>query len=591
MSNSPGRGLSNRAPVARSQDFVRVRDLPVRGDGSYPANLAAELTRLCRTDGGAQRGVMLREVQAKALYDLGTYKQGFFPLRVGTGKTLLSFLAPRMVGAQRPLLLLPASLLEKTDREWRRASSDWKVSQQLRMMSYELLGRVSGANKLDLIKPDLIIADECHKLKNHRAAVTRRVERFMRANPRTMFVPMSGTIMKKSIKDFAHLLEWSHGQNSPLPLYQATLLEWAEALDEGVNPFQVRAPGVLLDLMPRGSVSDHPSDAEDDGQNRLARRIFQKRAVATAGIVVADTVDDFTGSLEIDALEYTPNETTDANFKILRETMCRPDGWALSEAMQAWAVARQLALGLHYAWDPAPPQEWLDARKQWAAFVRDTLASPRSAAAGIDSELQVANGVLRGEIPDEFGVLEHWRKIKPTFGINPKDVWHDDSALKVCAEWLAKHPRGIVWCEHQFFARTLSRITGVPYYGAQGLDAKGNFIEDHPSGSPVIASIAANCTGRNLQFKWSENLVTAPPSDSERWEQLIARTHRPGQTEDSVSVDVLVACREHLESIPRALASSDVKADMLGFSQKLRIADLVWPDGGPAAGRHGPRWA
>lgn len=579
-------GLANRAPVGRSADWNRVVALPVRTEKAYPANLIKELSRLCSTPEGIAAGVELREVQAKGLYDLGTYKQGFFPMRVGSGKTLVTFLAPRMVGAGRPLLLTKASLIEKTDREWRKAALHWKVHKQLPMRSYEFLGRVSGAEWIDRYKPDMIIADECQYLKNRRAAVTRRVERYMKANPKTIFVPLTGTMMKRTIKDFAHLLEWSHGQSSCLPLYVQTLLEWAEALDEGVNMFQQRAPGAMLDLMP----SDQTPSDEDE--NKTARRVFQKRLEATAGVVISDTKDDFTGSLLIEALEYTPNEVTDANFKILRETMCRPDGWALTEAMQVWAVARQLALGLHYEWDPAPPQEWLDARKQWAAFVRDTLADPASARAGLDSELQIANAVLRGDLEDEYGVLAHWQTLKPTFDINPKDVWHDDSALTACAEWIKTHPRGIVWTEHQFFARTLSRMTGVPYYGAQGLDAQGNLIDDpaNPYVGPIIASIAANCTGRNLQLRWHENLITAPAADSERNEQLIARTHRPGQTEDTVTVDVLVGCREHLESIPRALASSDIKKDLLGFTQKLRIADIVWPESGAGARRSGPRW-
>lgn len=579
-----GRGLANRAPVRSSPDFVRVRGLPVRdGDTAYPAGLVAELSRLCSTPAGAAKGVRLREVQAKALYDLGTYRQGFFPMRVGSGKTIVTFLGPRMVGAARPLLLTKAALIEKTDREWRRAAADWKVSQQLQMRSYEFLGRESGAQWLDRIKPDMILADECHFLKNRRAAVTRRVERYMKANPRTIFVPLTGTMMKKTIKDFAHLLEWSHGQSSCLPLYAASVIEWAEALDEGVNPFQRRQPGKLLDLMR----AFDPGPEGDD--NARARRVFQKRLESTAGVVISDTTEDFTGSLLIEPLEYAPNATTDDNFRILRDTMCRPDGWALTEAMQVWAVARQLALGLHYEWDPAPPQEWLDARKQWASFVRETLAHPSSDRAGIDSELQVANAVLRGDLEDEFGVLAHWQKLKPTFEVNPKDVWHDDSALLACEAWIKKHPRGIVWTEHQFFARTLARRANIPYYGAKGLTEQGAFIEDHTPGSPCIASIAANTTGRNIQAIFSDNLVTAPPSDSERWEQLIGRTHRTGQIDDTVNFDVLLGCREHLESIPRALSSSDVKKDLLGFSQKLRIADILWPESGVL--RRGPRWA
>ena len=558
-----------------------MRALPVRPDGSYPADLIRVVTDALRTPAGKQT---LRDVQAKALYDLSRYRQGFFPMRVGSGKTLVTFLAARVVGAQRPLLVLPAALIEKTDREWRHAAADWQVSQQLRMTSYQQLGRVSGADKLEVLKPDLLILDEGHRAKNPRAPVTRRLERYLKANPKTMVIVLSGTIMKKSIMDFSHLLEWTNKQQSPLPMYKDSLVEWAEALDEGVNVFQRRDPGVLLELFPSEAT---PPDAGGDA-NRQARVVFQKRLKATPGIVVSDTTEDFAGSLVVSALEYPVDSATEANFKTLRETMCRPDGWALAEAMHVWAVARQLALGLHYEWDPAPPELWMDARKSWAKFVREYIGTPEAVSRGFDSELQVANGVERGDIVDEFAVLEEWRKVRPTFGVNPKDVWHDDSALRACLAWIKAHPRGIVWCEHSFFARSLSRVAGIPYYGAQGKNGSGAFIEDHESG-PVIASIAANCTGRNLQYKWCDNLVTAPPSDSERWEQIIARTHRPGQTEDTVTVDVLIACREHLESVPRALASSDIKTDLLGFAQKLRIADLVWPD--MTKPRQGFRWA
>lgn len=583
MANAPvfgGRGF-HKPPVASSADYKRIRDLPARAENDYAPDLIAQVTKALRTAGGTQT---LRAVQAKALYDLATHRRLFAPMKVGSGKTLVTFLGPRVVNAKRPLLLTKASLIEKTEHEWRIAAKDWNIATHLKFMSYELLGRVSGANKLDVMLPDMILADEAHMLKNPRAAVTRRVARYMEAHPETIFVPLSGTIMKDSIKNFAHLMEWSHGQNACVPLYAATLQEWCEALDEGkgANAFTRRDPGVLLELYP-GAYDDNGAFGDDN--NRRARRVFQLRAKATPGVVVADAVDDYAGSLEIDALEYDVNAATEANFKTLRTTMCRPDGWALSEAVQVWAVARQLALGLHYEWDPKPPEEWLDARKQWAAFVRDFLATPWASRNGYDSELQVANGVLHGEVEDEYGLLNAWRAIKPTFEVNPKDVWHDDSALRVCAAWLKAHPKGIVWTEHQFFARELSRQTGVPYFGARGLDAKGNFIQD--ASGPVIASIAANSTGRNLQEKWNENLVTAPPTDSERWEQMIARTHRPGQVEDSVLVEVLVGCKEHLDSIPRALRSSQVKADMLGFEQKLKLADITWP---PETGRSGPRW-
>ena len=55
-----------------------------------------------------------------------------------------------------------------------------------------MLGLVQSAQKLDYIQPDLIIADECHLLKNHKAGRTRRVTRYMREHPETKFVGVSG---------------------------------------------------------------------------------------------------------------------------------------------------------------------------------------------------------------------------------------------------------------------------------------------------------------------------------------------------------------------------------------------------------------
>jgi hypothetical protein len=389
---------------------------------------------------------------------------------------------------------------------------------------------------------------------------------------------MSGTIMKHSLKDFTHLLAWSHRQGSPLPLAKDVATEWAEALDEGLNCMQHRSPGELLTIMP-GEDGGEGSDEE------RARRIFQVRLERTPGVVIADSADDYTGSLLISAAEYTPNRKTEENFEILRTQMTRPDGWALSEAMQVWAEARRLALGLHYTWDPLPPESWLQARKNWAKFVRDFLSSPKSERLGIDSEFQTMNEVLKGHVEDEYGTLEAWRRLRPTFAVNSCPVWHDDTALKACTTWLEGHPKGIVWVEHRFFGDALARMSGRSYFREQGLDAKGAFIED--ADGPIIASIAANSTGRNLQHKWCDNLITAPAADSERWEQLLGRTFRKGQVEDTVTAEVLVGCKEHAESIPRALSSADVKKDLLGFSQVIRLADVDWPD---FKGQTGFRW-
>jgi hypothetical protein len=308
----------------------------------------------------------------------------------------------------------------------------------------------------------------------------------------------------------------------------------------------------------------------------LARQAFQRRLLQTPG-VVATPGDQVACSLYISAIPLACNDATEANFKTLRTLWETPTGLALTEAVDVWRHARELSLGLHYEWDPPAPSEWLNARRTWAAFVRETLRYSRT----LDTELQVANAVRSGEIQSDE--LNEWALIRPSFTPNPVPRWHDESALAACQAWL-KHP-GIVWCEHTFFAEELAKRSGCPYYGARGETSDGATIED--AHGPIIASVAANSTGRNLQ-RWHRNLVTSCPSTATTWEQLIGRTHRDGQAADEVTVDVLVGCFEHLNGMAQARESAQMALDMMGQPQKLLLADMDWPDVSPGMGY---RWA
>jgi hypothetical protein len=146
--------------------------------------------------------------------------------------------------------------------------------------------------------------------------------------------------------------------------------------------------------------------------------------------------------------------------------------------------------------------------------------------------------------------------------------------------------RGIVWCEHVFFARRLAQLTGATYYGANGLSDSGESITVVEPGKPIIASIQANATGRNLQM-FSSNLITSCPTSAATMEQLVGRTHRDGQEADEVTVDILLGCREHGDAFQRALDGARAAADVLGHDQKLLLSDVVMPD---ISSRRGPLW-
>lgn len=537
-----------------TSDLSRVKALPRRVVSPQDlASIADEMTEAFRTPNGTMR---LNTVQGLTLKELGDVGGAFGAIGVGGGKTLITLLAPVVVGAKRPILVIPASLRDKTERERRALSKHFPVALHMRIVSYEELGRVAAAKLLETHNPDMLVFDECHRVKNRKAGVTRRVARFIHDHPDVTVAAFSGTVIKKSIKDFAHILRWCLKRGAPVPMTQEETDEWAAILDP--NTFSGVAPGRFLDLGPAG-------DSEDIQEQ--ARTVFRSRLTETPGVIVHDS-PDVNASLSIVGLRYDTNPVTDDNFRKLRTLMEAPTGWTFSEAIIAWQLGRQLSLGLHYEFDPLAPKDWLAARKAWAQFVRKVLSRSRT----YDTELQVANAVIAGDLVSPE--LDAWRKMRPTFEPNSVPVWHDDSALDVCEEWMAKGP-GIVFCAHEFFARALAKRTGAPYYGAGGLDSKENPIEAEDGSRAIIASLQANGTGRNLQA-FSRGLLTAVPPGADGLEQTIGRMHRQGQASDEVEYTVLLGCAEHLKAFWDAHEGSKAIEQMTGAKFKVtNCADLI----------------
>lgn len=546
--------------------------------------------------------MVLKPVQAVALYEFQKYGGLVGHLRVGSGKTLVSLLAPIILGIQNYALIVPASLREKTNRERVKYSQHWKLPQTFRIWSYEELGRVQGANILTTFKPQLLILDEAHKAKNRKAGVVRRLIRYMQEFPDTKVIVMSGTLLRNSIEDFGHLSAWALKQGSPLPLDIGTLKEWAEALEDPESFLSVQHPGALMSL-PGGD------DADDERQQ--VRQKVQSRMLETPG-VVGSRGEQVSASLYLKPVTYPTNSHTGDNFKRLRTLWETPDGYGISEAVILWKTARELALGFHYITvsekaykefaksssrsvynrtmspegrkefeaflaEARPPEEWLGPRREWAKFVRDVLSDSRT----LDTEKQVALACAAGQLRTrEFHA---WRSVRESFDAYQLAVWHDDSALKVCEEWAKKAENGIIWAEHRFFARELAKRTGLPYFGLGGLNSKGEAIDDSSSMAKypvVIASISSNATGRNLQ-RYNDNLVVSVPTNGMTWEQMLGRTHRDGQQADTVNVDVFLGCREHYEAIPRAIRQAEAIRDTVGEEQKLLLCDVDWPSVSP----------
>jgi len=584
--------------VPDTGELRRILSLPRRPLDSGEA-LAEQITRAFRTPWGTMK---LRPVQAQLLAEVHQKGGAFAPIAAGQGKTLCSLLAPDFAGAKRPLLIVPAALVEKTKREFRTLAKHWQCLHPDRytIISYETLSRANASAKLDsqgrivrpglleTLRPDLIVFDEVHKVRNKKAAVTRKVTRFLKEHPGIKVVAMSGTLTKRSLRDYSHIARWALGKGSPVPQTDNDLEAWAACLDEKVASFQRVKPGALRLLDP--SIDRESVDDENLGK---ARRAYQSRLVETPGVVA--TIDGALGTaLRISPLDAVQDDAIDEAFKTLRTKWETPDGQDFADALSLYRYARQLSLGIYQIWNPRPPDEWLNARKAWNSACREILKTNRR---GLDSELQVIRAVALGLYPEASDALTQWRAVKGQYDPekNKETRWISDSAVKAAQKWIGEQDApAIVWCEHTEFARGLARATGMSYYGAGGVDSKGRAIEEHSTEGAggeahIIASVQSNGTGRNLQ-KWSRNLIMSAPPNGAQYEQLLARTHRPGQEDDEVLVSLYLGCWEAIAGIHQARRDCLYTLDTFGSAMRLCYADWLMPEVSEIEARASWRW-
>ena len=582
------RGPSWKKSVPETPELRRILSIPRREWTEAEAQeLAIQMTELLKTPKGT---MTLRPFQAVGLHDLCAYGGLVGMGRVGVGKTLLSFLSPYVCEAHRPLLMHPANLREKTLRDVYFYKDHWEISSMMDMQSYELLARSNQSYYLDVTKPDLIVCDEAHHLKNTKAAVTRRLKRYLEAcrsdkpeyadYPKNVkLVLLSGTFTNRSIKEYWHLLKWVLPRDQvPLPLELAELELWSLCLDEKVKPGQRVSVGALEKFF-----NDEERALQAEGKDlSAARRAYGRRLVQTPGVVA--TTETFSGSqLTITDLQLTLPVVVKEAFHKLRGDWKLPDDEEISDGMLAAKAAKELALGFYYRWNPWPPEDWVEARREWCQFVRRTLSRNKL---NLDTEEQVKNAVMEGLYPSEK--LKAWLAVKDTFEINVEAVWLSDFAVDAAVDWARKR-KGIVWVHHSAFGKRLEKKSGIPYYGEGGFSSDGKFIENHPVGTPLIASIKANKEGKNLQG-WARNLVCHPPSSGSWWEQMIGRTHRDGQQAALVTFEMFASCIEHYQAFERACGDAMYTQDSTPMVQKLLYADIDVPSPEDAELLIGEEW-
>lgn len=498
---------------------------------------------------------VLNPLQNAALYWAMKQKGLLGVLPVGAGKTLVSVLAPLALGARRPLLLIPPTMLTPFHKEKEKIAKHFKVPSTLYVVPYSQLSVASSTKLLeDDIKPDLIIADEVHNLRNPDAARTRRFLRYIRQYPHTMLIGLSGTMTSRGLRDYAHISEAALKSGSPIPMKALELLAWSACLDADGDPRD-------SDWSIFRRFDEDIEDADLETMREQARASFQKRLISTPGVVTGSE-QSVKSSLILNRIELSVPEAVHEALDNLRKTWCRPDGEELQSALDFARCALQLSQGFFLYWDwkdGVVDWEWMNARSKWHRVVREVLQENQS---GIDSPLLVFRATESGVISDPYAreALEGWKKVRDRPQPPTAVTWLDTYVVEAAMEWMKKHPNGLVW-QRDSAIEQMFRSLGVPVYGA------GETPDDDGVGK--VVSIQSHGTGLNLQTKHSKNLIISFPSSGKTVEQLIGRTHRQGQTEDEVTVDYFAPTQETKDCVNKAIRDATYIQQTTQVPQKL----------------------
>lgn len=539
--------LIQRAGVPPTPDLKRVLALPQRTWENDPETEEAieVLTHYLRAPGGSwvllpQQAVLLREA-----HDLEGAIGG---LKVGEGKTPISFLLPTVMESKCSVLLLPGSLARKggkTDLEFRELAKQFVPPEGLHLLTYDALSDNKNEDVLEELQPDLIIPDEGHELAGlHHSRVpgcVRRVERYLEAHPTTRFVPMSGTMVEdRPMSKYHHLMRWSIGEGMPLPLDWSDAVTWSRALDAEVPMSQRMNLGAL----------------ECFGKTREeAFKGCFERIRSTPGVVITREAN-VAASLQIELIEGPNPCREQINAAWAGKD---PDGNPLDE-YDAPRMIAELEQGFWYEPDPRPPQRWLDYRRRYKQHETMMLEARMP---GLDTPLQVEQHASRA---GNIEVYNDWAAIRDTYKYNRITRWVSYDVI----DFIVKHvkPGTIIWTYHRAPGELMAKRHGLRFFDKLASDSKGPI--ESAAGETCVASIVSCSTGRNLQQWWYHNFYTTmPPYDL--LEQSLGRTHRQGQKADTVFAAFLA----HTQLLKKKIANLRQQAREGSGTARLCLADWV----------------
>jgi len=495
-----------------------------------------------------------------------------------THNTLPCELLPVVCKAKRAVLILPAGLRNKTLADRRSYAGVWRTaSPPPRMISREELALDANAYLLRDINPDLIIIDEAHRLSNPKAAAVRRIDRFIREKRAAgkaaglawpygvTVVALTGTLTRKTIMGYWHILRWCLGDKAPVPATRIEAEQWAAVLDEGTPRSGFRpSPG------PLGATVEE------------ARAWYLDRLEHTPGVMLIDedSAVDRNGKpipLMVRVKPFAVDcPDIDEAFDRLRTRWESPSGEPVTDALSLNRIEGQLGCGYYTYWKPPPPPEWLEARREVAAFIRKRIAETSHASKPLDTDKQVLSAHR------DHPAVKAWRKVKHKF--NPtkasRVAWLSDATVNAAARWIARNDAAgrvcVVWALGVELGKRIAKAARVPYYGREGTDATtGRDLHAADPKRSMVCSWKANMQGFNLQAWAHQGILQSPPS-AQYVEQIAGRAHRfdPTFKLKAVHITILATSGGAVDDFRKALREARFAKSTVKNTQKILRADV-----------------
>ena len=628
----------------------------------------------------------LWDVQLDAIYTYETLGGLLGPIGVGRGKSFIAILSANRAilrrGHYRVAIMVPPEVydqLTKIDLPKARqlfnlngipyyvcsgpAAKRMSIAKQpgkgVWIYSYSSLSTKTGFEELKEIRSTCYILDEAHNLARSTAGRTKRFHSVLKeleaekvveytqkmtGAKKVMaieVVALSGTLTKKSVKDYAHLATRSLGLFSPTPIKGPAITAFSGAIDAESSGQTLceRDASVLGQYIHWANKNGFDAtvpprrDEEEDQEYRrrcsvgLTRqetvRLAYMHRLNTAPGVVATVDQGLDASLLLSWFE--PIRPQDAEAETMVNLMKKvvieqttPSGdtidygmhqfkwlWELSNGFYnnlIWPTEQEIAEQYPNKFGKVISLEHAQALLQQAVMHHKLLQeyhavlrkfldtkhipgcdTPMLVAAEINRQLDGTD--VKYKLLDEL--IESYAKQRAegphTYEDLPErysvPVKVCDYKVKAAVQWAKEHKEGIIWYHHPVIGRWVDEH--LTEAGIEHTFAPAGQNTKAFNSGLVVASYAHG-TGKNLQHQY-KNLFVELRREASINEQTLGRTHRSGQKVDQVRGWLMIGNGFDLAMFNATLKDADYIQSTLGQRQRLCYAsyDPVIPPTSP----------